>query len=186
MTEPDVPQPLPSAPRRDWLLTSARLLVTIIMVLVAFVAVLLIGAAIAAPFLPDSVHLRIDRHAIQPMTTGDRMAISALLVVLSGFLAAAFQWLRELRRIIDSVGDGDPFNPINAERLARMGWITVIVELVSIPGGALAAFVAHLFHKTRLEVGLSLGGILMALVLFILARVFREGARMREDLEGTV
>ena len=32
----------------------------------------------------------------------------------------------------------------------------------------------------------SLSGILMVLVLFILARVFRHGAAMREDLEGTV
>ena len=28
--------------------------------------------------------------------------------------------------------------------------------------------------------------IVLALVLFILARVFREGARMRDELEGTV
>jgi hypothetical protein len=67
-----------------------------------------------------------------------------------------------------------------------MGWLTVIVEALSIPGGALAAYLTHLFDRAHLEIGLSLGGILMALVLFILARVFREGARMREELEGTV
>ena len=32
----------------------------------------------------------------------------------------------------------------------------------------------------------STNGLLLALVLFILARVFRTGAKMREDLEGTV
>ena len=31
-----------------------------------------------------------------------------------------------------------------------------------------------------------LTGILLTLILFILARVFREGSRMREELEGTV
>jgi hypothetical protein len=31
-----------------------------------------------------------------------------------------------------------------------------------------------------------LAGLFLALVLFILARVFREGTRMRDDLEGTV
>jgi hypothetical protein len=30
------------------------------------------------------------------------------------------------------------------------------------------------------------GGLLLTLVLFILARVFRKGAEMRADLEGTV
>lgn len=31
-----------------------------------------------------------------------------------------------------------------------------------------------------------LGGIILAITLFILARVFRQGAAMRNDLEGTV
>jgi hypothetical protein len=34
--------------------------------------------------------------------------------------------------------------------------------------------------------GISFGGFLLALVLFILARVFRKGTEMREELEGTV
>ena len=36
------------------------------------------------------------------------------------------------------------------------------------------------------DVGLDGGGILLILVLFILARVFRQGSAMREELEGTV
>ena len=36
------------------------------------------------------------------------------------------------------------------------------------------------------DIEFSLTGVLLALVLFILARVFRHGAAMREDLEGTV
>lgn len=34
--------------------------------------------------------------------------------------------------------------------------------------------------------GFSLTGIMIVLLLFILARVFRRGAAMREDLDGTV
>jgi Fe-S cluster assembly ATPase SufC len=34
--------------------------------------------------------------------------------------------------------------------------------------------------------GLDMTGILLVIILFILARVFRHGAAMREDLEGTV
>ena len=37
-----------------------------------------------------------------------------------------------------------------------------------------------------IDAGLDIEGILLALILFILARVFRHGARMRDDLEGTV
>ena len=34
--------------------------------------------------------------------------------------------------------------------------------------------------------GLSMGAIILTLVLFVLARVFRTGAEMQDDLEGTV
>ena len=67
-----------------------------------------------------------------------------------------------------------------------MGWLVVGIEVLSIPAGVAAHFVTTHFHKDHVEIGLSLGGVLLALVLFILARVFREGAAMREELEGTV
>jgi len=38
----------------------------------------------------------------------------------------------------------------------------------------------------NIDGGLDGGSILLILILFILARVFREGARMRDELEGTV
>jgi hypothetical protein len=36
------------------------------------------------------------------------------------------------------------------------------------------------------EGGVDFGGIILVLTLFVLARVFKHGAAMREDLEGTV
>ena len=37
-----------------------------------------------------------------------------------------------------------------------------------------------------MEASFDFGGLILILTLFILARVFRHGAAMREDLEGTV
>jgi Protein of unknown function (DUF2975) len=88
------------------------------------------------------------------------------------------------------VGEGEPFRPENAERLSRMGWIAVIVQLVILPVAALAAWMAPYLDKVDADIhvngGLDGGSILLTLILFILARVFREGTRMREELEGTV
>ena len=36
------------------------------------------------------------------------------------------------------------------------------------------------------DAGLDVSGILLVVILFILARVFRHGTTMREELEGTV
>lgn len=41
-------------------------------------------------------------------------------------------------------------------------------------------------HPVDVDAGFSMSGWLAVLLTFLLARVFAEGARMREDLEGTV
>lgn len=138
MTE-DSPSTAPAA-NRDWLLTSARLLVTVIMALTIVVGVALTAAAVAAPIMQNELLLEINEHVNQPVGTGVIAVIVGFMLATVAFMVIGFLWLRELRRIIDSVGLGDPFNPANAERLARMGWLTVIVEALSIPGGALAAY----------------------------------------------
>ena len=93
-----------------------------------------------------------------------------------------------LGRIIDTVEAGDPLTIENAERLNRMGWIALIFQAATLPISGLAAYLRDLLPTDELSVDFqfSLTGVLLALVLFILARVFKHGAQMREDLEGTV
>ena len=112
------------------------------------------------------------------------LVVAACLVVVVGSLA--FVWLRQLRRIIDSVALGDPFVPENAERLQAMGWLTVGIELTAIPVGGIGTWITSVVDDATSDFTISPGGVLLAIVLFILARVFREGTRMRGELEGTV
>jgi len=98
----------------------------------------------------------------------------------------AFYFFRHLYRIIDTVGEGDPFVPENASRLMAMGWIAVVSQVLAIPIDLVAHWLRNFSERFHADFGISLAGLLLALVLFVLARVFREGARMREELEGTV
>jgi hypothetical protein len=100
-------------------------------------------------------------------------------------LLAIYGWfLLTLRRIVDSVMAGSPFVAINADRLTRMGWIAVLMKAVAlIESGAMAHGAPEIARFASRFPGPNL---VMILVLFILARVFRQGAAMREDLEGTV
>ncbi|MCB2075826.1 MAG: DUF2975 domain-containing protein [Novosphingobium sp.] len=112
-------------------------------------------------------------------------------VVMLQLLAAAagifaFYFFRNLYRIIDTVGDGDPFVPENASRLMAMGWISIASHVLAIPLNLVSQWLRHFSDRFHVEFGLSLAGVLLALILFVLARVFREGARMRDELEGTV
>lgn len=103
-----------------------------------------------------------------------------------------FVFFGTLRTIISTVGEGDPFAPANADRLSLMGWLMLGVQLALIPATALAIQLAQYADEMGEDVhftidgGLDLTGILLVIILFILARVFRHGAAMREDLEGTV
>jgi hypothetical protein len=172
---------------RDPLLIAARVMITLLLGLLVLVGAGLLVGIPALVVMKSAVIAELTRHAGRPI--GDDIvaqigATMALLVVVAGL---AFEFLRQLRRIIDSVAAGDSFASVNAERLTRMGWLTVAIQLLSIPIGALAHWIDIVARGGgRPEFGMGLGGILMALVLFILARVFREGTRMREDLEGTV
>jgi hypothetical protein len=107
-----------------------------------------------------------------------------LLIALAAFIG--FRFLRELRRIIDTVAEGDPFIPDNALRLERMGWLAVAIQLIAMPAGALAGWASYLAHTHYIDISFSFSGALLALILFVLARVFRKGADMRDELEGTV
>ncbi len=176
--------------KKDLLLTAARFL------LVAFIAVLGFAAtmvALAIPFIVVFQDRALAELAKEGIAAGPEFigALALLLAGIAGLLALAVYFLVLLRRIVLSVGEGDPFVPANADRLARMGWVALAGQLATIPFSGIAMWIAEIVKdKDKFAIhddfGFDFGGILLILILFILARVFRRGAEMREELEGTV
>lgn len=129
-------------------------------------------------------------------TEGDYLAspllyLAGVMLVGIAIVAMLFVFFGALRRIIATVGEGDPFAPANANRLSLMGWLMLGVQLALIPATALGIQLARYADEAEdmhftVDGGMDLTGILLVIILFILARVFRHGAAMREDLEGTV
>jgi hypothetical protein len=100
------------------------------------------------------------------------------------FLLARFA--RLLRELVLSVRDGQPLTIVNAERLRSMGWLSLGIQGVIL---LMAVVFALLGNGSIVDVDMVydlIASVLMAAVLFILARVFEHGARMQEELEGTV
>jgi hypothetical protein len=171
--------------RADALLTVARVVIVIVQVLIV-VAMVGIGIALAAMvFAHGQVAAELTK---QGVPSSAYWGIIVALLLGSGMLALWERFVVFLRRIVDSVGAGDPFAPENAVRLARMGWMALGVFALSIPLGILSAWIESVTEAGSLDIDFDGGGsgIVLALTLFILARVFRQGAAMREDLEGTV
>lgn len=168
---------------RDPLLAAARVVLIFLMSLLGFVTVLLAVLAPALAIMRGEVIAQLAEHNAPPEAAWAVVAALALGAVAA---ALGFLFFRNMYRIVDTVGEGDPFVPVNADRLSGMGWIVVAVHAVAIPLGAVVTWLASVTEGAKSDMSLSLGGLVMALVLFVLARVFREGARMRAELEGTV
>ena len=94
--------------------------------------------------------------------------------------------LKRLLDIVESVRAGDPFVGQNAFRLQTIAWALLGLQLLSLVIGAIAKFVSTPTHPFHVDAGFSTSGWLAVLLLFVLARVFAQGASMRDELEGTV
>lgn len=111
-------------------------------------------------------------------------------VVVLGLVGAfvVHRVLRELLAIVDTVRNGDPFVANNARRLQAIAWWVLAGEGLRLAVGATVWSVGRAVPSLHMDIpnGLSFAPWLAVLLLFVLARVFDQGARMRADLEGTV
>jgi hypothetical protein len=111
------------------------------------------------------------------------------LTVIANF-TAMFVFFGKMRTLIESASKGDPFIPDNARRLNAMAWLLLGSQVLTVIVGELRVYGFSLIDPQSESTWdirpTDLAGFLIVLVLFILARVFRHGAAMREDLEGTV
>ena len=88
--------------------------------------------------------------------------------------------------MVETVRAGDPFVAANAYRLHAIAWALLALQLLSIAIAAIGKAISTPANPVDLDAGFSINGWLAVLLIFVLARVFAEGALMREDLEGTV
>jgi hypothetical protein len=180
-----------NAPGRDPLLLFGRILTLVMQGIFAIGGVGLALAAFGVLFLGERIDVEL-RAEFGPDVAG--IPTSAVLLLLGiglAVVALLFLFFGKLRGIIRTVADGDPFVPENADRLTAMAWLMLAVYLLLGAASFIAAFViewASQFEDMPLTgpLGFDLSSLMLIVTLFILARVFRRGAAMREDLEGTV
>jgi len=105
-------------------------------------------------------------------------------IVVVGVIGAAIVHtiLRRLLAIVDTVRVGDPFILENVRRLDAIAWSVLALEVLRL---IIAAIAAAVWEPGRFD-AFSFAPWLAVLLLFVLAGVFARGARMREDLAGTV
>jgi hypothetical protein len=149
----------------------------------------LMGAAILAllVIMPNEQWI-MSAFKIPPSPDADRLIVGLRAVAVLGLATIPFNYvvLKRLLAIVGTVREGDPFVAANASRLQTIAWSLLALQLFSIVIGAIGKAVSTPAHPVHLDAGFSINGWLAVLLTFLLARVFAEGTRMREDLEGTV
>ena len=110
------------------------------------------------------------------------------LIMVLGIVAVPITHavLSRLLAIVDTVRLGEPFAVRNAERLKQIAWAVLALEVLHLVIAGVASGVSTPRAPIDITWDFSIARWLTVLLLFVLARVFESGARMRADLEGTV
>jgi hypothetical protein len=125
---------------------------------------------------------------LSPSPEADQVIMGLRAIAVLGLVAIPLNYvvLRRLLAIVETVRAGDPFVAANATRLQAIAWSLFALQLLSLVIGAITKTISTPEHPVHIQAGFSLNGWLAVLLIFLLSRVFAEGTRMREDLEGTV
>lgn len=176
---------------KDPLLLAGKVMALLMQAGMAIATLALLVAIPAVMFFHEEVVEAFAQEVNDPAATLPLGALVGVMFIGLAVVVLLYFFFDRLRRIIATVGEGDPFQPENAKRLSQMGWIMLSVQLLAVAALAVVIPVVRAVEKFE-DIHVATGGkvdfglLLLTIVLFILARVFRHGAAMRDDLEGTV
>ena len=110
----------------------------------------------------------------------------AALVGLLVFAPGIAYICAQLRRILSTLAEGDPFVPNNAPRLTRIAIAIGLIEIVRMCSVLVLAATVDLGegYVANININLAVWGAII--VLLILAQVFKEGTRLREEEKMTI
>ena len=171
--------------QRDQMVQGAAMIVRVGRVLNGLLLVAIAAGFVGTWTLPGfyrDMLIRADPAAdVAAALTGIRL----LMLIGVAMTIATDRLLVPLAGIVASAEQGDPFIPANADRLRRIGGALLALQLLDLPCTLLARFWPSLGSAAPAG-GISIGGWLATLMVFVLARVFATGSLMRDDLAGTV
>jgi hypothetical protein len=125
---------------------------------------------------------------LTPSPQASRLVMGLRAIATIGLVVVPLNYaiLKRLLAIVETVRAGDPFVGANAARLHAIAWVLLTLQLLSLVIASIVKAVAIPGKPLDIDAGFSVNGWLAVLLTFLLARVFAEGTRMRDDLEGTV
>ena len=148
----------------------------------------LFGVAIVVLLAMPTEQWILSELGLAPSPEADRVVLGLRAIAVIGLLTMPLNYiiLKRLLAIVETVRAGDPFVAANASRLQAIAWALLALQALGLVVSAIVGTISTPAHPLDLDAGFSVNGWLAVLLTFLLARVFAEGALMREDLDGTV
>lgn len=170
----------------DWLLKLTRGAILIARA-IFIVAAIALAFGLGFSFLgSEQDFAELNRQVFEPgAPVSGRIAFGIVFALGLGIMLVSERFLAQLQAIIDTLPHG-PFVDANARRFETMGWLALAMQGFGVLTTLYSIEVEELANKLVIDGDFSLEGLFLVLLLFIMARVFKHGAAMRDDLEGTV
>ena len=158
-----------------------RLLTKLNLLIGAHIVALLVASLVAEPWVMRAL-------GVPPTSFNSRLFIGMRLIMVIGICSIPFVHfvLTRLLMFVETVRTGNPFAAANAHRFQMIAWALLALGALNLVVRAVAASVSSPAVPLHVGEGYSFALWLVVLLLFVLARAFEDGARMREELEGTV
>lgn len=154
-----------------------------IAVISGVIAFLLIGAGLIGSLNGGTMKVPGMETYVDGVKPGQFVAgLAGLAVFAPGIIYVCMQ----LRRILQTLADGDPFVPQNGPRLTRIAIAIALVELARYVTVFLLNAFVDLGTDQPVRLSINLAAWAAVVALFILAQVFREGTRLREEEKMTI
>jgi hypothetical protein len=146
-----------------------------------------VGVLLLQPLAASVVN--VDLQAVDHGPVTDLMAkppaLAFFILFVAAYIGGLLLVVNRLRRVFEALTAGDPFRPENVNRLRTVGFALIVMEGLGLMIHRLAAALAPA-KTTSVSLSLNLTGAFAILVVFVLAEVFREGARLRREAELTI
>jgi hypothetical protein len=145
------------------------------------ILVLLASSFVAEDFVMGAL-------GVTPAVDREAMVRGMRLIAVIGIVGVPLTHviLDRLLGVVDTVRAGDPFIIANATRLQTIAVTLLGIQLLHLVVGVVASRTRSEVQELDINWSFSITPWIAVLLLFVLARVFEHGARMRDDLEGTV
>jgi len=151
----------------------------------AIVGPSIVALLIATPFTHSPLSFRLSGQIwVSPFSNP---TLIGLLIGVETYVVCLVVVLNRIRRIVETLVMGDPFRPENVGRLRWIGAGLIVLECATDGLRWLLAHVPQSHPSPRAgESWFNPTAWFAVLVVFVLAEVFREGARLRQEAELTI